>query len=479
MKNRKIFYTIFAIAVVLTSCKKSFLGQIPSTSVPATTSIKTANDMTDAVNGLYVAGRNGSLFGQNVPILGDLLADNVFVSSSNYGQFITESNYSFISNSGEASGIWTQGYYTILQANIIISSSLAANSTINQLRGEAYTWRALTYLTLVNYFAGPATLNSNAPGVPVVTIPTYTTGPYLKPARNTVAQVYAQIISDLDSAFLLMPNTPIAANYHNTSSNYIAKYAARAIEARAYLYEGDYVDARIAALDVVQNGGYTLAGTPSAFAAYWASADANSSKLETILELNNSVTSNVSALAGLYYQSSNGEMLCTTPLYNLYTATDLRRNLILNGIRKGNSEPAFVVNKYSNFLNPDPDEIKIIRYAEVILTLAEAYAQTGDNANALLYLNQLAKNRDPSFAGYTDTGAQLITDIINERRKELAFEGLRFFDLTRLNQVIYRPAEPFSYPTYTPVLTTDFRRLQPIPISETQVNPNIVQNPGY
>ncbi|HEY0245172.1 MAG TPA: RagB/SusD family nutrient uptake outer membrane protein [Mucilaginibacter sp.] len=479
MKNRKIFYIVLAVAIINSSCKKSFLSQVPSTAVPAATAIKTPNDMTDAVNGMYYAARNTSLFGEYVPILGDELADNVFVSSSNYGQLIQESNYSFISSNGEASGIWTQGYNTILQANRIINAGLPSSSTIDQLRGEAYTMRALTYLTLVNYFATPATVSTSALGVPIVTKPTYATGPYLKPARNTVAEVYARIIIDLDSAFALMPNSAIAATYHNTSSNYIAKYAARAIEARAYLYKGDYANAVVAALDVVKNGGYTLAATPSAFAAYWASNAGNSSKLETIFEFNNSVTSNSTGMAGLYYQSSNGEMLCTTSLYTSYTATDIRRNLILNGIRKGNGFPAFVVNKYSNYLNADPDEIKIIRYAEVILTLAEGYAKTGNEPSALIYLNQLAKLRDPSFAGYTSTGAQLQADIINERRKELCFEGLRLFDLKRLNQVINRPAEPYSYPTYTPVLTTDFRRLLPIPIIETQANPNMVQNPGY
>lgn len=479
MKNKNTLYIILAASIVFSSCKKNFLTQVPSTSVPAATSIQTANDMTDAVNGLYVEARGSGLFGQDAPILGDLLADNVFVSSSNYGQLIQESNYSFISNSGEASGMWTTGYNTILQANRIINAGLPSSPTVDQLRGEAYTLRGLTYLTLVNYFATPATISTSALGVPIVTKPTYATGPYLKPARNTVAEVYARITIDLDSAYALMPNTAIAAVYHNTSSNYIAKYAARAIEARAYLYKGDYTNAVVAALDVVKNGGYTLAATPSAFAAYWASNAGNSSKLETIFEFNNSVTSNSTAMAGLYYQSSNGEMLCTTSLYTDYSNTDSRKALILNGIRKGNAEPAFVVNKYSNFLNADPDEIKIIRYAEVILTLAEGYAQTGDNGDALIYLNLLAKNRDPSFTGYTSTGAQLISDIVNERRKELAFEGLRFFDLTRLNLVINRPAEPFSYPTYTPVLTTDFRRLQPIPITETQANPNMVQNPGY
>lgn len=481
MKTKKLIYILIVGAVITASCKKSFLNEIPSTSIDAASSIKTANDMTDAVNGMYTAAKSSSLFGQYVPLLGDLLADNTFISSSNYGRFLTENAYTFISSSGEASGIWTQSYYTILQANRIINAGLASSSTVNQLRGEAYTIRALTYLTLVNYFATPYALDSGAPGVPIVTIPTYATGPYLKPARNTVAQVYARIFTDLDSAYLLMPTASIASNYHATSSNYIAKYAAKAIEARAYLYKGDYANARDAALDVVQNGGYTLAASSSAFTAYWSSFTANTSKLETILELNMSTTSNngSSGLDYEYSQSGYGDLLSNAEVYQLYTPTDFRRSLILNGIRKGNSQPAFVVNKYSNVSNTDKDEVKIIRYAEVILTLAEGYAKTNQEGQALIYLNQLAKLRDPSFAGYSSTGQQLLDDILNERRKELAFEGLRFFDLKRLNLVINRPPQLFSYTSYPTVSLTDFRRLLPIPQGETDANPNIVQNPGY
>jgi starch-binding outer membrane protein, SusD/RagB family len=481
MKNIKIIYIVLAGILILSSCTSSFLDEAPSTSVDAATSIKTANDLTDAVNGLYTAAKSSSLFGRDVQVLGDILADNAFISSSNYGRFLVENAYTFSASSGSSSGIWSQGYYTILQANRIISSGLPSNSTVDQLRGEAYTIRGLTYLVLVNFFGTPYTINPKAPGVPIVTIPTYKTGPYLKPSRNTVAEVYDRIITDLDSAFLLMPGTSIASTYHATNSNYIAKYAARAIEARAFLYKGDYQKAREAALDVVKNGGYTFATSANAFSTYWSSFASVGNKLETILELNNSVTSNNggNGLDYMYSQAGYGDLLGNAEVYNLYTATDYRKSLILNGVRKGNSQKAFVVNKYPNVSNTDRDEVKIIRYAEVVLTLAEAYARTNDEPNALVYLNQVAKLRDPSFTGYSSAGQQLLDDILNERRKELAFEGLRLFDLTRLNLVINRPVQPFSYTTYTTVLTTDTKRVQPIPQGETDANPNIVQNPGY
>ena len=479
MKINKFILILAAGAFLITSCKKSFLTEVPPTSVPVSLAIKTPNDMADAVNGMYVYAKQYTLFGRDLPILGDLLADNIYVSSSNSGRYLSENNYSFIATNGEASDIYSQGYSTILQANRIIAAPVAATNDVNQLRGEAYIMRALTYLDLVNVFAPAYSVSSSAPGVSLVTLPSSITGPFIKPARATVAAVYTQIISDLDSAYLIMPTT--GTTLHAANSEYLSKYAAKAIEARAYLYKGDYTNAIAAALLVVQNGGYSLASSSTAFNSYWASPAAVTNKLETIFELANTSTSNngTNGLDAMYWQTgAYGDMLATDDLYNQYSATDYRKALILNGTRGGLQ--GYICNKYANYSNAaDKDDIKIIRYAEVLLTLAEGYAQTGDNVNALIYLNQLAKQRDPSFAGYTDTGAALIADILNERRKELAFEGLRWFDLKRLNLIINRPQEGSkSYPSYPTVSLTDIHRLFPIPTGELNADPNVTQNPG-
>jgi len=103
-----------------------------------------------------------------------------------------------------------------------------------------------------------------------------------------------------------------------------------------------------------------------------------------------------------------------------------------------------------------------------------------DGTNALKYLNQVAQNRDASLAAYTYSGPALLNAILTERRKELAFEGLRFFDLTRTNVDFTRQNMGVkAYSFYTDVKTSDFRRLQPIPEAETGANPNITQNKGY
>ena len=485
MNSKKYIYLLFAAVIGLTSCKKQFLDEKPPTSVPVAVAIKTESDLNDAVNGMYAAMRNYYLYGRDVPVLGDVLADNAYVSSTNSGRYLQEQNYTYIAINGEANNIWSQGYYSILQANRIIYAANTqfptATDNINQIKGEAYIARALNYLELVNFYAKPFTVDPTADGLPLVTTPTNVTGTniasvFIKPARATVAAVYTKIISDLDSAYAMMPATNTV---HAVNSNYLSKYAAKAIEARAYLYEGEYAKARDAALLVVSGGGYSL--TPStSFASYWASPTPVTTKVETIFELalNTSTNNGFNGLDDIYAQAGYGDILCYTAFYDSYAATDVRKGLILTGKRGG--APALIVNKYSNFtLATEKDDIKIIRYAEVLLTLAESYASLGDNANAQLYVNNLAQIRDPSFGGYNSTGAQLVNDILNERRKELAFEGLRYFDLQRLNLPVNRPTQANTSPTLPTLAAGDSRRILPIPQAEVDANANVKQNSGY
>lgn len=480
MKINKIIYSLAAGALLTTAaCKKSFLDEKPSDSVNVAESIKTPNDLADAVNGMYNLAKSTYLFGRDIPVLGDLLADNTYVNVSNSGRYLTENNYTFNNTTSEPSNIFSQAYYVILQANRIIleGQKLSKSNDVNQLIGEAYAMRGLVYLELVNWFGAPYALNPNADAVPIITLPSYSTGFTLKLSRSKVSEVYARVITDLDSAYTLMPAS--GTTLHATNSDYIAKYATKAIESRAYLYKGDYANALTAANLVIANGGYTLAQTSSAFTAFWASPTATTTKLETIFELNQNASSNLgnTGLDAIMSQLGYGDIQATTDLYNDYSATDFRKTLMIDGTRGG--QQAYIINKYSNYGNTDKDETKIIRYAEVILTAAESYARTGDEPDALLALNQIAKLRDPSFVGYASTGAQLISDILNERRKELAFEGLRFFDFTRLNLQINRPAQPQGYASYPTVTTSDIRRILPIPQSERDANSNITQNPGY
>jgi hypothetical protein len=101
----------------------------------------------------------------------------------------------------------------------------------------------------------------------------------------------------------------------------------------------------------------------------------------------------------------------------------------------------------------------------------------------LSYLNQVATKRDPAFIGYVSTGTQVLEDILTERRKELAFEGHRYWDLVRNNRDVVRVNQNTNYPSNVPltIATNNFRRILPIPQTELDANANIrsQQNQGY
>ncbi|GHB68892.1 RagB/SusD family nutrient uptake outer membrane protein [Persicitalea jodogahamensis] len=465
MKNKMIYTLSLAVLLSLGSCKESFLQLDPYDALPASTAITTAADMEVATNGLYSMLRSVGLYGRTIPFTNDLLADNVYLSVQNSGRYLPLFNYSVNSQNGDNLGTWNNAYTAILRANNIINAEVSS-AQADQFRGEALTVRALMYFELIRIYALPYTSNPSALGVPIV----LEFDPTLKPSRNSVQEVYTQMINDLTQAYSLMTNT-------TKNSSYVSKYVAKALLSKVYFYMGDYAKSIQEGLVVVNEGGYKLA--PAAeYGAYWKNPAPVSNKLETIFEVASDGVNNAGfdALVNMYSQSGYGDGLVANDLFALYSNTDVRKSLIIPGTRGG--ESVNIVNKYQNITNPDDkDDTKVLRYSELLLQLAESYARTGDQANALKYLNQVAQTRDPAFAGYSSSGNALVENIITERRKELAFEGNRFADLNRLGRPIARNAQ---YPaSATQIDFTDTRRILPIPQVELDANKNITQNQGY
>ncbi len=457
-------------AVILTSCKKEFLNLDPYNEVPSDQAITSESSLQTAVYGMYAQLRNANLYGRTVPLIGDLLADNLFISSTNSNRYIAEFTYTYTNTNANASGTWGAAYTAILRANNIINANLPQSATVNQLKGEALTVRALMYFVLVNYYAKQYSVDPNAEGVPII----LEYKPRLKPARSKVSDVYAQMEKDLADAFTLMTST-------SKNSSFITKYVAKALNARVSLFKGDWANAKAHALSVVQNGGFTLADSAS-YVNYWKNPSPVSNKVETLFEVTSDNVNNngTNALAYFYDQSGYGDALASDDFYNKFRPGDVRRQLFLSGTRAGQSVK--IVNKYPNTNTvADKDDTKVLRYSEVLLTLAEAYYRLNDEPNALLYVNMVARKREPSFAGYSSTGPQLLEDILLERRKELAFEGMRYLDLLRLNRDVVRVNINNNYVGVTPLTLPagSTKRIYPIPQDERDANPNITQNAGY
>ena len=484
--NYKLIALAFLVLAGTSSCKKSFFDLEPYDALPANSPVQTDAELNVLVNGMYASLRSVNLYGRTLPVKGDLAADNVYLRTGNSGRYTSFRDYNQTVANSEAAGVWNSAYVAIKNANQVINAAIGSSESVDELKGEAYAVRALMYFELVRNFAQPYTVAPDGLGVPIVT--SYDQNAL--PARNPTKEVYAQIISDLMKAYSMIKlnqgesmTLKATQSSRMMTSEYISKYAAMGLLAKVYLTMGDWQKARDAALDVVNNSGFTLV-EPGDYVGYWADPGARTDRVETLFEVSSDAASNLGTnqLSAFYQQPpiGYGDLWITNDLVNQYSTTDVRRNVILTGSSSGNT--IYINNKYSNTDNPaDKDDIKVLRFADVVLILAESYARLNDEGNARTYLNMVAKKRDPAFAGYTSTGATLIADIINERRKELAFEGDRYWDLMRLNLPItghiknQNPYQPF------PIAVNDYRRIFPIPQAETDVNPNIrgQQNPGY
>jgi hypothetical protein len=465
----KLVLAIVLLVTMASSCKKSFIELNSPTSLTPEQALATEADLQVALRGAYAGLRGVDFYGRSIPVMGDIMADNAYQSALNTNRYTFFNDYSTTKGAtaadGNVSGMWTSGYSVVLRANNIINSPIGSTANVDEYKGEAYAIRALVYFELVRHFAKPYTDDPNALGVPIVT----TYNPDLKPARATVAEVYTQILDDLTKAFTLMTTAKF------TNSSQFSKYAARALQAKVYLYKNDKANAKTAALDVITNSGFTPL-TAAAHAGYWTAVAPRTDKVETMFEVSSDAVANLAfdELSYIYSQAGNyGDILSSDDLYASFTASDVRKSLYATGTRAG--VPAVFVNKYP-VITGDPSDTKVIRFSEMYLIAAEA-SLPANEADAILYVNMLTSRRNA--ATISSTGAQLFEDIIAERRRELAFEGDRFFDLQRLKRDIVRST---NYPASSrSVPYSVFRRLLPIPQAEVDANPAIKsqQNPGY
>jgi len=465
---KKIFYNIsvpLLLMVLITSCSKDFIERNPLGSINTGEAITTELALQNALNGAYSGMRAVGVYGRDFPVIGDLQADNTFLEVQNAGRYIPQYQFNFTATDGTYTEMWDNTYTVILRANTVIDAEVTGDN-VAAIKAQAYTIRALMYFKLVNAYARAYTDNPDAAGVPLV----LHYNAYVQPSRNTVKEVYAQIISDYTTAF------ETADGYTNSVT--LSKYAIEGLLAKAYLYMGDNANAKAAAEDVINNSEFSLV-SPDRYSDFWANPGIQTDAVETMFEVDQDIINNNGAddLAGIYVYTYQ-DIYASIDLYNLYSASDVRQSVMIPYYTKSGS-PAVIVYKYQNENNTkDKDNIKVLRLSEVYLIAAEASLPNNED-DARYYLNSIAEIRDPDFNGYNSTGSNLKNDIITERRKELAFEGDRYYDLNRLTRDITRVENDGAIPAPLNIPYSDFHRIAPVPQTELESNPNIDQNPGY
>lgn len=420
-------------------------------------SIVSVDNLYSIIKGVHSQLTESGYYGQEMIITNEVRSDNTF-SNGNSGRYSTQAEYAYNENTGY---VWDNCYGVIADANIIINQDLAVlegdQDYGTHIQGQALAIRALAHYDLLRTF-GQQHTGSGDLGVPIVT--TFK-GDDLFPSRNTVSETKAAIYADLESAFSKM-----STEYD--SKIFVSKYAAKALEARVALYFGDWARARDAAKMVIDSGLYSIA-SPSTFVSNWTIDEASNSIFE--LELSQSDNPGINGLSYIYRFPGDapggyGDVEAVSNVIDLYEDGDVRKNILGyqdSGARLRN------MGKYPDTVT-NSDNIPLIRFEEVVLIYAEALLETG--GDALTQMNLITSNRGAS--AYTSVTK---ADILNERRKELMFEGFRFDDLMRTGQSvqvlgsIQNVIKTLSYPN------TLFA--YPVPKAEMDANSNMVQNSGY
>jgi tetratricopeptide (TPR) repeat protein len=466
----KNLLVVLAAGSILGSCSKSFVDKTPTNNIPTEEALNSVTALQSSLNGTYAEIRNFDQFGRDWPILGDLMADNIFVESNNSGRYIPQWGYYTPVTDAVPQDMWAESYTGILRCNQIIDANVPG---ADEIKAQATGVRALLYFKMVTTWGANYTKDTSSLGVPLVLH--YDVSAL--PKRSSVGTVYNQIVTDLTTAMNAAPDYD-----PGIGSIVISKWSAEAILARVYMYMGQYQKALDAANDVINQGPFSLVKY-NAFVGFWGNPAPNKDATETIFEVDADAVNNngFDDLGGFYYNGYQ-DVYATSDLVALYAPTDIRNNWFMPGKAKNKNDVNIVI-KFPNALNNDKDNLKVIRLSEVYLIAAESANRLGDDGTATDMVNAVAEIRDTAFHGYTSTGTALLNDIITERRKELACEGDRLYDMNRLSLQIVRISQPGAVTNGDGITidVTEPRRLLPIPQSEILRNPNIAgqQNPGY
>lgn len=482
---------IVALSLVLISgisCKKEYLTPIPQTVVSDATAFDTPERILGNVRSLYFNAKGGAFYAGRYIVYGDIRGED-FINET--GNLVTGADVWALNPTGTSTNsvinLWAQAYFTINLCNITIEGVSAKGPTVvgttltNNYLGEARFIRALCYYSLLQLYARPyADGAGSKPGLPLRL--TGIKGPgFSDMARSTVAQVYAQILDDLNFAEANLPLTNASAELNTTRAH---RNTAIALKTRVYLSMQNYGA-------VITEANKIVAQATAPFSATTGVAHALQPNIATIFTTSYNTTESIFSFP---MSAASGD--------NPGTQNQLGFYFVRNGSTPGSAEyslnpsgiigdPSWGVNDarktsliFTNAGNgkkfvykyqlPSPflDYAPVIRYSEVLLNLAEALARTNASvdARALALLNAVRQRSDPSVTITAANQTALINAIMLERRIEFLGEGLRNNDLMRLLQTI--PAKG-SVPAKAP---TDQGYIWPISANEMSLNKLMVDN---
>ena len=453
MKTKLKYILAIGMGVTLfTSCKKELLNPAPETSISDATAFDQPYRIANQVLSLYSTLKNGAFYGGRHIVYGDIRGEDFLSEDPN---LVTNADVWSLNPTNSANavvGLWSQAYFVINSCNVFIDGMEAKGTSVvgtalgNNYIAEAKLIRALSYYSLLQYYARPFADGSGSKlGLPLRLTGVKGAGAS-DLARSTVAEVYNQVLADLDFAEANLPLTNGSALLNTTRAH---RNTAIALKTRVYLSMQKYPNVITEANKIVPASAPFVATSGAAHAL---EADITNvfkspyTTKESIFSLPFSTSAGdipgtQNGLQSYYYNSANGigSIFSLNPAGIIgnagWSAADKRRSFIYTSTTTANLGKKYLT-KYPN-ASP-ADYSPVIRWAEVLLNLAEALARTntGVDARALALVNAVRQRSDAGTTIVATTQQELIDAILLERRIELLGEGLRNNDLMRLMQTI-------------------------------------------
>lgn len=496
----KYFLSALLLLLTANACQKDFLDRRPQNELTFEEFFKTPEHAVQATNAVYEQFRSFDCIALGYLGCTDIISDDADKGSIPDDQppLADIDNFSFDASNTYFSAVYGSYYQAIARANIAIENipNIDMDAQLrDRLVGECKFLRAYSYFLLVQWFGD----------LPIITR-TLTTEEYYTQTRQPVAAVYAQIEQDLLEAIAVLPEKE---GYAAAERGRVTKSAAKGILAKLYMLEKDFIKAEQYCLEIINANRYSL--VPKYSDVFTLSGE---NSTESIFEIQ-AVALPTQQSAGPGSSPYNmvqgvrgtpnlgwGFNRPSDNLIGAYENTlDPRRKATIiyeestlpDGVTYVPDNPQILNARYNakawvpshpGLQDNGPGNIRILRYADILLLAAEALNENNKPAEALVYLNQVRKRARESSpiqlpgllpdVNILDKD-QLRERIYRERRVELAMEQHRWFDLLRWGRAA-EAMQAAGKVNFTP----GKHELLPLPQTEVDLTDGkIWQNPGY
>lgn len=543
MINKFKYCVLILFAISITSCSEEFLDRTPTDAISAADALSSQENMQLVLNGIHrglysqsqtvFPGGNSARANNHywVPMGDNLTGDLIHSANANNLSWrsVMQWNEHTDQTSLTTELLWYHRYNIILHANLLINGitegDFSETEQLNSILGQAYTYRAYAYLSLVQHYAKGYLIGepTSDPGVPLLFS---SESPFTSEPRSTVQEIYDQIGSDLESAISAFENGAERTGGGAEAKSQLNIDVAYGLKARWALSKGDWATAAEAAQ--IAREGYALLGEDD-----WKSGF-NTNNLSEVIWGSHVIQAETTFFRSYFYLASNtfnGSQIRNNPkiadrrMVDAIPETDYRKDVFLpdapnsntsaangNGGWENNTNPLYQTEEefdaaiaeikstyglvsghnthpYMHFklknANPgsiDPDDVIYMRASEMYLIEAEAKLMMDDLEGAKEALRPLAEARDSAWdADEFNTEEEFFEHIKFQWRLEMWGEGFGYTNHIRwdegidhaanggsgASEVLYQEAFQIDKPS----MNDDW--IFQIPLAEINANPNL------